>query len=235
MFRKLPAMKHTTFLMTIIFILSAVICVTNCKAYTEDDFDLDTVPDINDLYPFDFNNDGIYDAHTLEDFDADGIRDYPYGKDMWLNTTTTGIYIGGFSSPQPTANLTAESRVGSIEISWERVLGTDVLGYNVYKSAESGCNYSKINDEVITNTTFTDENVIESVTYYYVVKTVNQTGFESRQSMEISATRSPYSALPYSLIFGIVIVVLAVILFVYKMKRRKVESESSPHPQEKQK
>lgn len=51
------------------------------------DSDRDTMPDESDPYPYDFNNDGIDDANTGNDADDDGIKDYPYGPDSWLNTT----------------------------------------------------------------------------------------------------------------------------------------------------
>ena len=54
--------------------------------YTPDS-DRDTIPDAIDPYPFDFNNDGVPDGSTNNDVDNDGIKDYPYGNDYWLNTT----------------------------------------------------------------------------------------------------------------------------------------------------
>ncbi|MEM3567383.1 MAG: hypothetical protein QXS83_02310, partial [Thermoplasmata archaeon] len=51
------------------------------------DTDRDTMPDNMDPYPYDFNNDGIPDERSNNDVDGDGIRDYPYGDDYWLNTT----------------------------------------------------------------------------------------------------------------------------------------------------
>jgi len=59
------------------------------------DSDRDGIPDSEDPYPHDFNNDGIPDNESfvivngtrMPDVDGDGIPDYPYGKDMWLNTT----------------------------------------------------------------------------------------------------------------------------------------------------
>ena len=58
------------------------------------DTDRDTVPDSIDPMPFDFNNDGIPDAQTGGDYDADGITDYgfPGGTDNWLNTTLPGTF-----------------------------------------------------------------------------------------------------------------------------------------------
>ena len=212
---------------------------------TSNDFDKDGVPDDKDIFPYDFNNDGIYDAHTYQDYDGDGIMEYPYGYDFWLNTTipTTfpdpwggqciTFYIGEFTV-NPAKNLTAEPQVNMITLTWNAVLGTDVLGYNLYKSEVSGYNYSKINDEVIINTTFIDVDVIDGVTYFYVLKTVNQTGFESRQSMEASATLLADGDLTYTSILGIVIVIIVasiVIIFLWRRKK-KTDIEKPPLPGE---
>ncbi len=88
------------------------------------DSDRDGVPDSEDPYPEDFNNDGIPDNESfvvvngtrMPDVDGDGIPDYPYGKDMWLNTTIprdpkipqkywgkkVSVYIGPAKGAKPT-------------------------------------------------------------------------------------------------------------------------------------
>ncbi len=93
------------------------------------DSDHDGVPDSVDPYPHDFNNDGIpdnkslimYHGEEVPDVDGDGIADYPYGPDMWLNTTIpstfpkpyagkhVSIYIGPAPPVKPkNGNDTAE-------------------------------------------------------------------------------------------------------------------------------
>ena len=65
------------------------------RSYRLPDSDGDSVPDRFDIYPYDFNNDGVPDDESViiingtryPDVDGDGIPDYPYGEDMWLNTT----------------------------------------------------------------------------------------------------------------------------------------------------
>ena len=59
------------------------------------DSDGDGIPDIYDPYPNDFTNDGTpdsemfveVDGELLPDVDGDGVADWPYGPDKWLNTT----------------------------------------------------------------------------------------------------------------------------------------------------
>ncbi len=50
------------------------------------DSDRDTAPDSLDEFPYDFNNDGVPDADTNSDYDADGTQDYPTGSDLFLET-----------------------------------------------------------------------------------------------------------------------------------------------------
>src|SRR2546426_7577535 len=77
------------------------------------DTDRDTVPDISDPMPLDFNNDGTPDAQTNGDYDGDVITDYgfPGGTDYWVNPTipipspapyagrAVRVYIGPTKSP----------------------------------------------------------------------------------------------------------------------------------------
>ncbi len=98
------------------------------------DPDRDSVPDSVDPYPHDFNNDGIPDSKSfvrvgndeLPDVDGDGIPDYPYGSDVWLNTTIpdnfpkpyagrkVSVYIGPAHPPKPrNGNDTAEIYIGN--------------------------------------------------------------------------------------------------------------------------
>ena len=85
------------------------------------DSDRDGVPDKYDPYPYDFNNDGIPDPNstvvseneTVPDVDGDRIPDYPYGEDMWLNTTIPSNFpapYGGkevhkYIGPVPTTHI----------------------------------------------------------------------------------------------------------------------------------
>ncbi len=70
------------------------------------DPDRDGVPDGPDLFPNDFNNDGVSDAQSGNDYDGDGILDYPTGPDQFLNTTIPGTF------PAPYANLTVSVYIG---------------------------------------------------------------------------------------------------------------------------
>ncbi|HKZ63231.1 MAG TPA: ATPase domain-containing protein [Thermoplasmata archaeon] len=70
------------------------------------DSDRDRVPDVVDLRPFDFNNDGTDDVASGSDYDADGLLDYPAGADLYLNATIPGTF------PAPYAGLPVSVYIG---------------------------------------------------------------------------------------------------------------------------
>jgi uncharacterized repeat protein (TIGR01451 family) len=72
------------------------------------DRDLDSVPDEYDTHLLDFNNDGIPDEAMANDVDDDGIRDYPFGNDYWLNTTIPPEY------PEPYRNRNVTVYIGPV-------------------------------------------------------------------------------------------------------------------------
>lgn len=61
------------------------------------DSDKDTVINEEDLFPYDFDNDGVPDADEGFDVDNDGIIDFPYGNDMWMNTTLPANFPNPYS------------------------------------------------------------------------------------------------------------------------------------------
>ncbi|MEE9506127.1 MAG: ATPase domain-containing protein [Thermoplasmata archaeon] len=67
------------------------------------DSDRDSIPDDEDDYPFDFDNDGTPDISEGGDVDNDGVPDWPGGSDQWLETTVQSrevrIYIGPIAPP----------------------------------------------------------------------------------------------------------------------------------------
>ncbi len=91
------------------------------------DSDGDSVPDIFDPYPHDFNNDGIPDNESfvivngekLPDVDGDGWADYPQGDDMWLNTTIPSWF------PKPYAGRIIHRYIGPVPK--KEVYGVDTV------------------------------------------------------------------------------------------------------------
>ncbi len=88
------------------------------------------------------------------------------------------------TDPGQSFNLTATGGNSKVDLSWGAV--TDATSYTVKRSTTAGGSYTVI-AENITGTTYTDTDVTNGTTYYYVVTAVNSTG-ESTNSNEASAT-----------------------------------------------
>lgn len=71
----------------------------------------------------------------------------------------------------------------SVALSWTPST-SPVAGYNVYRGPKVG-QYSKINTSLDPGTTYTDNTVVEGVTYYYAATAVNSSGEESSYSSPI--------------------------------------------------
>ena len=75
------------------------------------------------------------------------------------------------------------TNLGDVALTWSPIV--TATNYNVKRSNVSGGGYSLIGST--TNTTYTDANVTDGKTYYYVVSAVNGSG-ESANSTEVGAT-----------------------------------------------
>jgi hypothetical protein len=62
-----------------------------------------------------------------------------------------------------------------------------LAGYNIYRSTTSGSDYSKLNSSLLSNSNYTDNNVINSIMYYYVVTAADTSSNESSHSVEACA------------------------------------------------
>jgi tetratricopeptide (TPR) repeat protein len=99
------------------------------------DSDMDTVPDEFDPLPFNFDNQGLDDLQTDNDVDEDGVKDYPYGNDYWLNTTIlndTGI-------PPEYWGKEVNLFIGPVEK--PSILGEDVIRIYMETANNSGNGY----------------------------------------------------------------------------------------------
>jgi hypothetical protein len=57
----------------------------------------------------------------------------------------------------------------SVVLSWTASATTNVLGYNVYRSATSGSGYNKVGSVTVPTLTYTDQSTLAGQTYYFVV------------------------------------------------------------------
>jgi Concanavalin A-like lectin/glucanases superfamily/Abnormal spindle-like microcephaly-assoc'd, ASPM-SPD-2-Hydin len=75
----------------------------------------------------------------------------------------------------------------SVALTWVGS-GSQVAGYNVYRSTVSGGSYVKLNNAAITVTNDMDSAVVSGITYYYVITAVSTGGLESGYSNQAVAT-----------------------------------------------
>jgi hypothetical protein len=97
-----------------------------------------------------------------------------------------------FEAPTAPANLSITARSTSVQLNWDANTETDVTGYHVYRSENSGGPYNTIARNIKT-TTFTDHTLLSGKTYYYVLKAIDYSLNQSAYSSEImaSATGNP--------------------------------------------
>ncbi len=93
-------------------------------------------------------------------------------------------YNTGYNIPELPMNLTAAAGNGKVDLSWAAAEGA--TSYNIKSSTTAGGPYTIIKNNV-SGTTYSDANVTNGTTYYYVVSAVNQAG-ESGNSNEVLAT-----------------------------------------------
>jgi len=85
-------------------------------------------------------------------------------------------------------NFTAAvTQTHTVALSWIASTTTTVTGYNVYRSTVSGSGYVRIGSVSAPTVTYTDANVVNGTTYYYVTTAVDSTGLESGYSNQVTA------------------------------------------------
>ncbi|MEW6067756.1 MAG: fibronectin type III domain-containing protein [Nitrospirota bacterium] len=124
------------------------------------------------------------------------------GGEIDMHTTSSFIFLNNnyprkfmvkisqsIERPSPPQDLKAEViKRNSVLLHWKKNHELDLAGYNVYRSAVPGGAYQRINDFLISEHKFADEQTNKGKTYYYVVTAVNESGGESRYSNEIEVT-----------------------------------------------
>lgn len=87
--------------------------------------------------------------------------------------------------------LNAAGDVGKVELTWAQndyeVLG----GYNLYRSTSATGSFTRLNDAMLSATTYTDTNVEPGVTYYYYFTVVDTDGNEISDARSNVASATP--------------------------------------------
>jgi hypothetical protein len=90
--------------------------------------------------------------------------------------------------PSIPQNVKAEAGDGQVTVSWDLVDDLDIGGYNLYRFSSSGdANPVKVNPDLINGNFYVDMDLANGVTYYYTVRSVNQSGVASADSLMVSA------------------------------------------------
>lgn len=76
----------------------------------------------------------------------------------------------------------------SVALQWDPSSSPNISGYNIYRSTNNGGPYSKINTSLNSTTSYTDNNVVDGTTYYYVTTAVNSSNQESGYSNQATAS-----------------------------------------------
>lgn len=80
---------------------------------------------------------------------------------------------------------------GSVRLAWDISPDQNVIGYHVYRSTESGKNFSRINPFLVRVPWYTDTSAASGNTYYYAVTAQSKSGLESALSDEVVAHIPP--------------------------------------------
>jgi Abnormal spindle-like microcephaly-assoc'd, ASPM-SPD-2-Hydin len=91
-------------------------------------------------------------------------------------------------NPQMKISLSGDGTSGqqpSVELKWDKSTSSNVVGYYVYRSANSGATYTTLNSLPDSSTTYMDNSVASGHSYVYVVTSVNSSGVQSAYSTPI--------------------------------------------------
>ncbi len=91
-------------------------------------------------------------------------------------------------APAAPTGVTADAGVGIVMLNWNDNSEPDFNGYNVYRSTTQGSGYVKLNSSLLNSSDYSDTDVSNGTTYYYVVTAVDTGDLESVNSGEVSAT-----------------------------------------------
>jgi hypothetical protein len=121
---------------------------------------------------------------------ATGASETPSVTQLAGNNSLIGfvVQMAPNVAPAAPAGLSAMSGIGIVMLNWNDNSEPDFNGYNVYRSTTQGTGYVNLNSSLLNSSDYTDTDIVNGTTYYYVVTAVDTGGLESVNSGEVSAT-----------------------------------------------
>jgi hypothetical protein len=142
------------------------------------------------------------DGTTDSEFTITGLTlpvRIPYGQSVQATVQFTPAAAGTITAQDQFISNAGDSPTGEqltgtgisqdphyVSLSWEPGQ-SEIAGYNIYRGGTHGGPYSQINPSLLGSTSYTDYNVTDGATYYYVATEVDDQGQESGYSNEAQA------------------------------------------------
>jgi hypothetical protein len=108
-----------------------------------------------------------------------------------LNSNVVAVAPRDLYPPSAPTSLTVAAAPGRLSLFFPANPERDVAGYNIYRSTDPAlptAQWTKLNDALVTRTTFQDEKVESGKKYYYFLTAVDTAGNESAPSEVVSET-----------------------------------------------
>lgn len=108
-----------------------------------------------------------------------------------LNSNTVAVETRDTFAPSAPGRVTAAAAPGRISLFFPANPERDVAGYNIFRSTDANLplkEWTKLNDQLLTRTTFQDETVEAGRRYFYYVQAVDSSGNISPPSEVVSET-----------------------------------------------
>ena len=156
----------------------------NVDAGNNDEFVASLLPEVTGEYDYAYR----YSTSGGQEWvyaDRDGITN---GYDPAQSGALTVVPSSDTTAPAPPTGLAVVSASpDGVQLTWEAVTGDPTLyGYELLRSDSTGGPYEQI--ARLTTNAYTDADVIEGATYFYVVRSLDQSFNRSGNSEEVSAT-----------------------------------------------
>jgi len=116
----------------------------------------------------------FYNQPENNDFDS-----FEPGKGYYIYMLRDKTIAIGIEQPVAPENIEVTTTDTVATLTWDPVTTAGIAGYNLYRSQEPGRNYTRINSDLILDTSYTDDSVDSGAQYYYRIAAVDSYGNES--------------------------------------------------------